>query len=58
MGPLRINHSAKKYAKFLRFGDSWYFRLVPFLQRNLWNENQFVNHVNLFLRVVHDHCSE
>ena len=29
-------------------GDGWYFRLVSCLQRSLWNENQFVNYVNLF----------
>ena len=37
-------------------GDSWYFRLVSCL----WNENQFVNHVNLLYQneLVHVHCMD
>ena len=30
-------------------GDSWYFWLVSWVCRSLWNENQFVNHINLFI---------
>ena len=38
----------------------WYFRLVSGLQRSLWNENQFVNHVKRLSQneLVHVYCLE
>ena len=45
--------------KFLSTSSIWrlHFRLVC---RSLWNENQFINHVNLLQKIslVHVHCLE
>ena len=35
-------------SKWIIFEDSWYFWLVSWVCISLWNENQFINHVNLF----------
>ena len=48
---LRSRGPTKIYPRLVThplIGDSWYLWLVSWVCRSLWNENQFVNHVNLF----------